>query len=406
MRSDHPTRTMRRLLVLAVLCMTPIPHAAFSQHEAGGPPNYPIEREEPRVWETRVRSQLVGSNVNGVMTTQNSIQCPRSEIVIPIIMRGTYSRADPNSISVTASIGSQWQRPGTVPWTLRGPHPDGTAEIVVEFLDVNTTSITMEASWRTQTWESSLNEVAASEIGWPTEWPEAIRKYLEPSLFIESNAPEFTTFVESVTNGRIRNVPPYLAAKELVKRTILNFRSIMGGSMDTTSLTGAVESLRTERGSRLDLTCACVATLRAAGIPARPVMGISKLLNKKQIKETTAWTPWAELYLPGAGWVPFDPFEMRGSGFQHRALTAQWPWFGSVEDVVKRVPVAYDLSPAGNDLRLRNSAKTSLGVVDIKKNWFETPVWGWVTDGCSQGQSSWNTNLVRINRGAGIPDPR
>jgi transglutaminase-like putative cysteine protease len=397
---------MIRLLIITTASLLGVPQVSYSQHEAGGPPNFPIAREKPRVWEARVRSQLVGASVNGVMTTQSPIQCPRSEIVIPIIMRGTYSRTDPNSISVTAAIGSQWQRAGDVPWTLRGPHPDGSAEIVVEFLDVNTSSITMEANWRTQTWESSLNERAASEIGWPTEWPEAVRTYLEPSLFIESNAPEFTNFVNSITNGRIRTVTPYLAAKELVKQTVLNFRSVVGGSMDTTSLTGAAESLRNGRGSRLDMTCACVATLRAAGIPARPVMGITKLLNKKQVKETTAWTPWAELYLPGAGWIPFDPFEMRGSGFQHRELTAQWRWFGSVKDLVERIPVAYRLSPPGNDLRLRNSAKTSVGVVDIQKNLFETSVWGWVTDGCSQGQSSWNTNLARINRGAGTPDPR
>lgn len=406
MPSDRSMNTVTRLILVTTACLLAAPQVGFCQHEAGGPPNFPIAREKPRVWEARVRSQLVGSSVNGVMTSQNPIQCPRSEIVIPIIMRGTYSRTDPNSITVTAAIGSQWQRAGNVPWTLRGPHPDGTAEIVVEFLDVNTSSITMEANWRTQTWESSLNEVAASKIGWPTEWPEVVRKYLQPSLFIESNAPEFRDFVDSITNGQIRSVTPYLAAKELVKKTVLRFRSIVGGSMDTTNLTGAVESIRNERGSRLDLTCACVATLRAAGIPARPVMGISKLLNKKQVKETTLWTPWAELYLPGAGWVPFDPFEMRGSGFQHRQLTDQWKWFGSVEDLVDRIPVAYQLSPAGNDLRLRNSAKTSIGVVDIKKNWFETPVWGWVSDGCAQGQSSWNTNLVRINRGAGTPDPR
>ena len=406
MPSRHSLNVMSRVLPLIIAGLLCLPADALAQHESGGPPNFPIAREKPRLWEARVRSQLVGSNVSGVMSSQNSIQCPRSEIVIPIIMRGTYCRTDPNSITVTASIGSQWLRAGNVPWTLRGPHPDGTAEIVVEFRDINTTSITMEANWKTQTWESSLNEVAASKIGWPTEWPEAVRKYLEPSLLIESDAPEFTGFVNSITNGQLRNVSPYLAAKELVKRTILNFRSIIGGSMDTTNLTGAAESLRSERGSRLDLTCACVATLRAAGIPARPVMGISKLLNKKQIKESTVWTPWAELYLPGAGWVPFDPFEMRGSGFQHRELTAQWRWFGSVEDLVERIPVAYQLSPPGSDLRLRNSAKTSVGVVDIKKNWFETPVWGWVSDGCSQGQSSWNTNLVRINRGAGTPDPR
>ena len=400
MPQRHWLKLSTRILVSLTIAFMILPNDALAQHEGGGPPNFPIAREKPRAWESRVRSQLVGSSVNGIMTSQNSIQCPRSEIVIPIIMRGTYCRTDPNSITVSIAIGSQWQRAGSVPWTLRGPHPDGSAEIVVEFLDVNTTSLTMEANWKTQTWESSLNESAAANITWPTEWPEAVRPYLEPSLGIESNEPEFRQFVDSITNGRIRDVSPYLAAKELVKRTILNFRAVNGGATETTKFTGALESLRATRGTRLDLTCACVATLRTAGIPARPVMGITK------VKKSTSWTPWAELYLPGAGWVPFDPFEMRGSGFQHRALTAQWPWFGTVDELVERIPVAYRLSPPGNNLRLKSSADTSVGVVNLKDDWLETPVWAWVSDGCRQGRSRWNTSLVRINRGQGTPDPR
>ena len=53
-----------------------------------------------------------------------------------------------------------------------------------------------------------------------------------------------------------------------------------------------------------------VALCRAAGVPAREIFGIR--MGKKPVVDITKWEHcWAEFYLPGYGWVPVDPADVR-----------------------------------------------------------------------------------------------
>ena len=54
---------------------------------------------------------------------------------------------------------------------------------------------------------------------------------------------------------------------------------------------------------------------------------------------------WAEFHLPGAGWVPFDPWQMRGQGLSHKPVRDAWRWFGSIDDMNRRVALGYDFAP-------------------------------------------------------------
>ena len=131
-----------------------------------------------------------------------------------------------------------------------------------------------------------------------------------------------------------------------------------------------------------------MATLRAAGIPARPVIGVVKELLKDELRETTRWRTWAEFYLPNSGWVAFDPNEMRGTGFQYKNLEAAWRGFGTIKELKERIPVAYDFQPEGS-------------------LWDWPPVWGWIYNGDLRRayRIFSQTSLVRISRGNGTPDP-
>ncbi|MDQ7823002.1 MAG: transglutaminase domain-containing protein [Candidatus Eremiobacteraeota bacterium] len=53
-----------------------------------------------------------------------------------------------------------------------------------------------------------------------------------------------------------------------------------------------------------DAVSTLITLLRAAGIPARYVAGISLVEGKSEIVHTHAW---AEMYVAGTGWVPLDP---------------------------------------------------------------------------------------------------
>jgi transglutaminase-like putative cysteine protease len=63
-------------------------------------------------------------------------------------------------------------------------------------------------------------------------------------------------------------------------------------------------------GKCTDISSVYIALCRAAGVPAREVFGIR--LGKKPTQDITTWQHcWAEVFLPGTGWVPVDPADVR-----------------------------------------------------------------------------------------------
>lgn len=63
-------------------------------------------------------------------------------------------------------------------------------------------------------------------------------------------------------------------------------------------------------GKCTDISSVFIALSRAAGVPAREIFGIR--LGKKAQEDITGWQHcWAEFFLPGYGWVPVDPADVR-----------------------------------------------------------------------------------------------
>ncbi|MBU0681694.1 MAG: hypothetical protein KKD73_09750 [Proteobacteria bacterium] len=68
--------------------------------------------------------------------------------------------------------------------------------------------------------------------------------------------------------------------------------------------------LQTPGGKCTDIHSVFVALCRAAGVPAREIFGIR--LGKMDVQDISTWQHcWAEFYLPGFGWVPVDPADVR-----------------------------------------------------------------------------------------------
>ncbi len=63
-------------------------------------------------------------------------------------------------------------------------------------------------------------------------------------------------------------------------------------------------------GKCADISAVFVTFARAAGIPARDVYGL-RLGTPKNGDITSGFHCWAEFYLPGTGWVPVDPADVR-----------------------------------------------------------------------------------------------
>lgn len=69
-------------------------------------------------------------------------------------------------------------------------------------------------------------------------------------------------------------------------------------------------------GKCTDIHSVFVALCRAAGVPAREVFGIRQ--GKKVVQDISTWQHcWAEFYLPGYGWVPVDPADVRKMMLTH-----------------------------------------------------------------------------------------
>ncbi|MFH2060294.1 MAG: transglutaminase domain-containing protein [Pseudomonadota bacterium] len=63
-------------------------------------------------------------------------------------------------------------------------------------------------------------------------------------------------------------------------------------------------------GKCADISSIFVALARAANVPSREVFGIRQ--GKKPVQDISTWQHcWAEFYLPGYGWVPVDPGDVR-----------------------------------------------------------------------------------------------
>ncbi len=68
--------------------------------------------------------------------------------------------------------------------------------------------------------------------------------------------------------------------------------------------------IATPGGKCTDIHSVFVALCRAAGVPAREIFGIR--MGKKATEDITKWQHcWAEFFLPGYGWVPVDPADVR-----------------------------------------------------------------------------------------------
>ena len=68
--------------------------------------------------------------------------------------------------------------------------------------------------------------------------------------------------------------------------------------------------LKRPGGKCADISSIYIALARAAGVPCREVLGLRTGRNAEQ--DVTTWQHcWVEFYLPGYGWVPVDPADVR-----------------------------------------------------------------------------------------------
>ena len=186
-----------------------------------------------------------------------------------------------------------------------------------------------------------VNEHAFAEPDWPASWAPDLADALAPQTYIESDAPIFAGAVRHVAGDWLRDVPVLYTAKALIRHALEEIQLSGDGNeycedrLKRYDVAGALTAVQKRSGAVPDLVCAVVALLRAAEIPARPVIGVTTDSG------LTAFHTWGELYVPGVGWVPFDVARIRRRRSFLGDVREPWDGLGTIPDLNEYVPVSY-----------------------------------------------------------------
>lgn len=158
----------------------------------------------------------------------------------------------------------------------------------------------------TLSFNASRNEIAAP--AWPEQelpWNKADHAlYLRSTTHAPLDGP-VEMLAQQITDGKTGVLEKARAIYDwTVENTYRNPNTRGCGSGDVFAL------LKDPGGKCADISSIYIALCRAAGVPAREVLGIR--MGKNPTQDITTWQHcWAEFFLPGTGWVSVDPADVR-----------------------------------------------------------------------------------------------
>lgn len=152
---------------------------------------------------------------------------------------------------------------------------------------------------------SAIERVKRNFPSWETDMPVEIRPYLESSIFIPTDG-KVREVAQSITKWKWGTRDKAKAVYDWVVENTVRDPDVQGCGL------GIVEQTLAKRGGKCaDISSVFVAVARAAGVPAREVFGLRLGKDPGISDMTTGHHCWAEFYLPGYGWVPVDPSDVR-----------------------------------------------------------------------------------------------
>jgi transglutaminase-like putative cysteine protease len=134
--------------------------------------------------------------------------------------------------------------------------------------------------------------------------PEEIKQYLKSDPWIPTDG-GIKEIADKITHDKKGILEKSRAVYDWVVENTYRDPSVKGCGL------GIVEQMLIKRGGKcVDISSVYIALARAAGVPAREVFGI-RLGKKSEQEITNDYHCWAEFFLPGTGWIPVDPADVR-----------------------------------------------------------------------------------------------
>ena len=162
-------------------------------------------------------------------------------------------------------------------------------------------SRTLSFSFEVERQEVIRRDFPGQEPSWnPADYAE----YLRPTSLGPIDG-EVKKLADSITRGKKTVLEKAKALYDWTcENTYRDPKTIGCGKGDVCAL------LQKPGGKCTDISSVYIALCRAAGVPAREVFGVR--LGKKTEEDITTWQHcWAEIFVPGYGWVPADPADVR-----------------------------------------------------------------------------------------------
>ncbi|MFW5936579.1 MAG: transglutaminase-like domain-containing protein [Desulfosalsimonas sp.] len=210
-----------------------------------------------------------------------------------------------------------------VPYPLSGAHQrvtdvrvDGNFDRRAVYRDPASDSVFLHARWQTAGKSPHLrlrfhvdlegrSVDAIKDTGQPI--PRPIRPYLAATSEVPAENEKIKEIAEEATKGKTGILEKARGVYEWVTENTYRDPSVQG--------CGLARPVRTlyqcsGGGKCADISAVFITVARAAGIPSREVYGL-RLAQPETGDITSAFHCWAEFYLPGTGWIPVDPADVR-----------------------------------------------------------------------------------------------
>ena len=130
------------------------------------------------------------------------------------------------------------------------------------------------------------------------------RQYILESIFIGRADHNIRDYAEASFKG---NRSVFDAAFELMQRIYTDFQFVSGF---TSISTPVAEVMKEKKGVCQDFAQIAIACIRSVGLPARYVSGYIETVppkGKEKLVGADASHAWFSIFIPGFGWVDFDP---------------------------------------------------------------------------------------------------
>ncbi len=384
--------------------------AQKAQPAAAPAPTAPIadqvlKHDRPITWKITATVDIDAGSETAYLKGGQRQEVPRgfnlasAALVFPALRRTASSQiawSAPNQ-EILAGKLSWNEKPTDARLAVQDGYAAGARLARFEIRDVQGVKASLALDWQVDCFDTLFDEDLAATIPWPNGWPPVAQSALAPQLFIEHESPEIRELVKKWTDGADpKTIKPVELAKFLAARVMDLYVPIgtglianPSGSLMGFDLRGARAMASDGRGSPHDLVCLLVAVYRAAGLPARVVIGIDTGRNTREgltRNATSSLRSWAEFCLVDPFdkkeiWIPIDIARLRRNNTKAPDLDRPWKYLGTHDELSEVVPVAFQFHPPTT--------------VQARAPMF----WGWTTNPpVAQLEQSFRWNLFRAPR--------